>query len=223
MGDTFLRNSRYLVVLLLLGLAFPAVNFSQTSRRESTRHEIDCPYYSVRDGFNSVLSLASNASAPQFFTVSVFSRSGKKVVAPATTIQPQEKASVDLGELLRNLSVDTTGEFADGSFAVNFTSDEKKAMAAQLLISNPVTGIHFTSPTFKNDNGQSGLPPTLHLLWWGLADGRDVGIVVTNVSSNPVVADVFMDFKGKHHPASPLFFSPHETKVLSVPDRKSVV
>ena len=41
--------------------------------------------------------------------------------------------------------------------------------------------------------------------------------MVSNMSGDLKVADVFLDFGGKQHPSAPLVFNPHETKVLSIP------
>jgi len=68
----------------------------------------------------------------------------------------------------------------------------------------------------ENDPGRSDIPAVLSGLWWGLAGGRDGRVMVSNVSGDLKVADVFLDFGGKQHPSAPLVFNPHETKVLSI-------
>ncbi|MBZ5555214.1 MAG: hypothetical protein LAO21_21085 [Acidobacteriia bacterium] len=154
----------------------------------------------------------------QSFSVSAFSRSGKKLTGPSFVIEAQGKISVDITEWLHSLPNDAAGEFSDGSLAINFINDNIKTLTGQILIANPATGIHFASGMFKNDNGQSGLQPALHLLWWGLADGRDAKFFVSNIAEHPVAADVFLDFKAKRHPGSVLYFGARETKALCVAD-----
>jgi hypothetical protein len=122
-----------------------------------------------RNGFDSVLTLTSNFSSPQSFSVSVFSRPGKKIAGPTLPMQHQKKISVSIADWLRSLSADPTGEFAEGSVAVNFTADNGKSLMGQIVISNPTTGMNFISRMFKNNQGQTGLPPTLNLLWCGVA------------------------------------------------------
>ena len=60
------------------------------------------------------------------------------------------------------------------------------------------------------------IPSRLDSLWWELGGGRDAELNLVNISSQPVAADLFLDFQGKRHAAQPLKFAPHEMKNVSV-------
>jgi len=177
--------------------------------------EIDFPYYSLRDGFNSTLLLVSASPKPLDFVMAVRSRSGQTALAPAMTIQPQEKLSLDLRTLLTSLAADVTGDFAEGSVAIYFNGTIMP-LAGQLTMSNPARSLMLESEMVDNSPGLGLLPPVLHALWWGLGSGREARIMVTNTSGDATTADVFLDFQGGRHESPPLVFAPHEVKVLSI-------
>ncbi len=176
--------------------------------------EIDFPYYSLRDGFNSTLLLVSDSPKPMDLTVAVRSMTGQTVFAPMS-IQPQEKLAVDLSTLLTKLSADVNGAFAEGSISVYF-SGTIMPLTGQLTMSNPALGLIHESQLVENDPGHSDLPAVLNGLWWNLGGGRDARIMVSNTGGDSVIADVFLDFQGSRHASSPLMFMGHETKVLSI-------
>jgi hypothetical protein len=87
---------------------------------EEAPRQMEFPYYSLEDGFNSTLLLVSDSPKSLDFVMAVRSRSGQTLLAPAMTIQPQEKLPIDLRGLLAQLGADTTGDFAEGSVSVYF-------------------------------------------------------------------------------------------------------
>jgi len=87
---------------------------------EAVPHELDFAYYTLRNGFTSTVTLVSASPQAFSFTVAVHARSGQTLLASAVTIQPQDRLSIDLGQLLTSLAADVTGAFSDGSVAVYF-------------------------------------------------------------------------------------------------------
>jgi hypothetical protein len=85
-------------------------------------------------------------------------------------------------------------------------------------MTNPTQSSLLGSLVVDNSPGLTTAPAALHTLWWGLGSGREALIRVANASSAAVVADVYLDFQGVHHPSPALNFAPFETKVLSVVD-----
>ena len=184
---------------------------------EAVPHELDFAYYTLRDGFISTVTLVSASPQAFSFTVAIHSRSGQTVLAPAVTIQPQQKLSIDVGQLLSSLAADVTGNFSDGSVAVYFKGTPTM-LASQLTMTNPAQSALLGSLIVDNSPGLTTVPAALHTLWWGMGSGREALIRVANTSAAAVVADVFLDFQGARHPSPALTFAPFETKVLSVAD-----
>ena len=189
---------------------------------ETAPREIDFPYYSLREGFESTLLLVSDSPKPLEFVMAVRSVSGQTVVAPGMSIQPQEKLPIDLRSLLAQLGADPTGDFAEGSISVYFNGTIMP-LAGQLTMSNPARRLIFESEVVDNSPGLGLLPKQLHALWWGIGAGRDARVMVSNTAGEAVSADLFLDFRGERHSAAPLTFRPHETKVLSITELLSVL
>ncbi len=177
--------------------------------------ELDFPYYSLANGFNSTLQLVSDSPKPLDFILVIHGRSGLTQVMTPMTIQPGAKMAIDLEKLLTSLNADITGDFAEGSIAALFEGTIMP-LVGQVTVTNPALGLVHESEMVENDPGRSDIPAVLNGSWWGLAGGRDASITVTNGSANAAVADVSLDYLGAKHNVTPLAFSPYETKTLSV-------
>ncbi|PYV12725.1 MAG: hypothetical protein DMG23_00110 [Acidobacteria bacterium] len=106
-----------LVVISLIGVAFlkppvlttraqagqDAATPRYTQADTTAPREIDFPYYSLRDGFNSTLLLVNASPKPTDLFIAIRSLSGQTRLAPALTIEAQEKLSFDLATLLSEL------------------------------------------------------------------------------------------------------------------------
>ncbi len=176
--------------------------------------EVDFPYYSIRDGFDSQLNLVSDSPGPIDLTIAIYSQLGNSLLT-SMTIQPSAKLPIDLRALLTSLGADVNGEFAEGSIAVTFEGTVMPVVG-QVTSTNQALHVVHESEMVENDPGRTDIPPVLNGLWWNLAPGRDARIVVGNMSAMPVTADVYLEYRGQRHPSAPLDFSPHELKVLSV-------
>ncbi|MBZ5535674.1 MAG: hypothetical protein LAO31_06930 [Acidobacteriia bacterium] len=193
-------------------------NINAVSQTRQLPRELDFAYYSLRDGFLSSLSLVNNSPTALSFAVTIFSRSGQSVVGPTTDLPPQANTSVDLSSILQAASIDATGDFSEGSVAVHYTGNGFKPLVGQLVISNAATGAAFTSEMFQNQGGSANGPPALNFMWWEFDRGETARIAVTNISGSPVVADIVLEFNGRHRPGSVLYFSAHQTMVLLMSD-----
>ncbi len=177
--------------------------------------QLEFPYYSLRDGFESTLLLVSDSPKPLDFVMAVHSRSGRTLLAPTMTIQPQQKLPVSMSALLGRLSADATGEFSEGSVSIYFNGTIMP-LAGQLTMTDPAQGLVLQTEMVDNSPGLGLLPPVLNGLWWGLGAGRAANIAVSNTGEAAAVADVFLDFQGERHDSPALLFGPRETKVLSI-------
>ncbi|HEY6292297.1 MAG TPA: hypothetical protein VI455_12170, partial [Terriglobia bacterium] len=176
--------------------------------------ELDFPYYSLRDGFDSQLNLVSDSDHPVDLTIAIYSQSGATLLSSAT-IQPSAKLPIDLRTLLTGLGVDVNGDFGEGSMAV-YLEGVVMPVAGQVTLTNPALRLADESEMVENDPGRTDIPGVLNGVWWNLAPGRDARIMVANMSSGSVTADVFLDYQGQRHSSAPITFNPHELKLLSV-------
>ncbi|MGH9455872.1 MAG: hypothetical protein ACRD2O_18090, partial [Terriglobia bacterium] len=177
--------------------------------------EVDFPYYTLQDGYQSTLNLVSDSPHSIDLSIVLYSALGHTAIAPPFTIQPQQKLAIDLGNLLTQMDLSGSGEFGEGSIAVMFMGTIMPVVG-QVTITNPAQRLIHEAEMVENDPGRSDIPAVLDGLWWGLGGGRDARIVVANMASQQVTADVYLDFGGSRHASAPLMFAPHELKTLSV-------
>jgi hypothetical protein len=182
----------------------------------TTPREIVYPYYSLREKYQSTLVLMDRAPRSIQFRIAIHSQSGRTVWSKPMTIQPQERPEISLAKLLDDLHVDYRGDFEQGSLSIHFKGPGNP-MGGRLMVEGPDEELNI-GPVWKEDEAGYGMiPKELDSLWWDLGeDGRDARIVVTNTSSDPVTADLYLDFQGKRHPAAPLKFDPHASREISV-------
>lgn len=182
---------------------------------QGTPREIDFPYYSLREGFRSLLQLVSDSPISLPIAVTVRSSSGRTILTKQMTIHSQEKLMIDLGVLLVNLGADSEDDFQEGSISVSYVSDTRPIMG-QITVSNASAGLVFESRLAINDPDDSNIPAVLEGLWWSLTPDGEARVMVANTLNSPITADVSLTFSGQRHPTTPINFGPYETKVLSI-------
>jgi hypothetical protein len=197
--------------------ASPRLHNAPTAQEASqgAPREIDFPYYSLREGYSSLLQLVSDSPIALPIDVTIRSLSGRKILSQPMTIHSQEKLIIDLGTFLTNLSADRDDGFQEGSISVTYASETRPLMG-QITISDPSRGLVFESRVAINDPGDSSIPAVLEGLWWGLTAGRQTKVMVANTCNSPVTADLSLTLRGHHHPSARIVFEPFETKVLSI-------
>jgi hypothetical protein len=198
------------------------VSRAQTSKARATPccglqpglRELDFAYYSLREGFESQLYLVGATKQPTDLTIAIYGQAGTSIVSNVT-VQPSAKLAIDLRSLLAQHGADVQGEFGEGSVAV-FFEGPMMGVAGQVTVTNPALHLVHESEMVENDPGRTDIPSVLNGLWWNLAPGRDARVMVANMSSSSVAADVFLDYQGQRHASALLTFNAHELKVLSV-------
>jgi hypothetical protein len=176
--------------------------------------EVDFPYYNLSNGWISTLNLVSDSPKPLDFTLAVKGKLGQ-VLTTSETIQSQAKLAIDLGSLITQLGGDRTGTFAEGSVAVYFTGTIMP-LVGQITMRNPALSLAHESVMVEHDPGRSDIPAELDGLWWGLGS-REARVMVSNTSTSPQTADVYLDFQGQRHPLpAAVRFLPYETKTLEI-------
>jgi len=108
----------------------------------------------------SVISASPQAFS---FTVALHSRSGQALLAPAKSIQPQEKLSIDLQALLIALAGSVAPDFSDGSVAVYFNGT-RTMLAGYLTMTDPAHSALVGTQVVDNSPGLTTVPAALHTL-----------------------------------------------------------
>lgn len=182
---------------------------------ENTPRELVYPYYSLREGAESVLSMMDRSPRPIEFTVAVHSQSGQTVVSPPRSIKPAEEVALDVKKLLNELNVDWRGDFLEGTLSIYFKG-MGNPLGGRMIVQGPHESWNIGPVWSSGESGQSMVPAELDTVWWGLGGTRDVTLRVSNITPRPVAADLYLEFAGKQHKLAPLQFSPYQMKSLSV-------
>jgi len=182
---------------------------------ENTPRELVYPYYSLREGTESVLSLMDRAPRPIEFTVAVHSQSGQTVVSTPKTIQPTEEGDIDVKKLLNDLNVDWRGDFLEGTLSIHFKG-KGNPLGGRMSVEGPHESWNIGPVWSSGEYGQNMAPVELDTLWWDLGGTRDVALRVSNITPRAMVADLYLEFAGKRHKLAPLQFGPYQMKRLSV-------
>ncbi|MBZ5670412.1 MAG: hypothetical protein LAO04_11860 [Acidobacteriia bacterium] len=182
---------------------------------ENTPRELFYPRYSLREGYESSLSMMDIAQRPIEFTVSVHSLSGATVTSNKMTIRPSEELTIDVRDLLADLNVDYRGDFLEGTLSINFKG-KGNPLAGRMVIAGPHERQNIGPVWSMGEFGQDMLPPVLNNYWHDLGGTRDAWVTVSNMSSQPAVGDVHFDIAGKRYSPAPLRFAPYQTHQLSV-------
>jgi len=213
-------------LLVLMPAILPAQTSGQPSEEvapqttpkppdENTPRELVYPYYSLREGTESVLSLMDRAPRPIEFTVAIHSQSGQTVASAPMTIQPTEEVDIDVKKLLNDLNVDWRGDFLEGTLSIHFKG-KGNPLGGRMSVEGPHESWNIGPVWSSGEYGQNMAPVELDTLWWDLGGTRDVALRVSNITPRAMVADLYLEFAGKRHKLAPLQFGPYQMKRLSV-------
>jgi hypothetical protein len=182
---------------------------------ENTPRELVYPYYSLREGTQSMLSMMDRAPRPVEYTVAIHSQSGRTVVSPPKTIQPAEEVDIDVKQLLIDLNVDWHGEFIEGTLSILFNG-KGNPLGGRMSVEGPQEHWNIGPVWSSGEYGQDMVPTELDTLWWDLGGTRDLTLRVSNITPKAVQADLHLQFAGKQYEPARLEFGPHQMKTLSV-------
>lgn len=182
----------------------------------SVPRQIDFPYYSLRQGFNSTLNLVRASGDPAQVSISIHASEGQTLSGPALLMQPYQKASFDLRTLITQLGGDPDTSFSEGSLTVQYVGPSM-AVVGRITAANPEMGLSTESEMVETTPGAGMAPAVLNGAWWGLRPGRLAQVLLTNTSEDSVTADVYLDFAGARNAADALDLGPRETRTLNIP------
>lgn len=190
--------------MALASLLAPASSLAAPEGAPGREHHL--AYYSVADGWSSVLSLNNAEPGPLTVTVVLHSRNGEALTLPASTLAGNSTREIALGE-----AVAGRPEFAEGSVALRFVSRNRFALGAQL--------------TLVHADRRLGLDlePAMHLasstlegLWWSLDAGSEVRIHFANTTDEPVTVTPRLELRGENFVLSARTLAPRALVTLDL-------
>jgi len=164
---------------------------------ENTPRELVYPYYSLREGAQSVLSMMDRAPRPVEFTVAIHSQSGRTVVSQPKTIQPAEEVDIDVKQLLNDLNMDWHGEFIEGTLSILFTG-KGNPLGGRMSVEGPREKWNIGPVWTSGEYGQNMFPAKLDTLWWDLGGTRDLTLRVSNITPKALQDDLRCNSPGSN-------------------------
>jgi hypothetical protein len=204
------------VLLFVLTVTFTLSNNRFRASALSTpqsvpEHVLSMPYYSVKGGWESVLTLNNAAEDPLSVSLKVYSLDGTPLSLPEQGLNPLQNVSLRLSELLAQ--ADPSGKFKEGSLELRFRHGSGMALGPQLTVTNPSKGWSFdTEPMMGQKSSR------LEGLWWSLDQEMGARVALSNTLDQPLNVHVNIDSEGKQTPYPLARLNAHQTVVLNVQD-----
>jgi len=182
------RTHKILFVLVLSLL--PALVWSQPPPKAKppepqSDQTTNIPYFTLRDGMNSTLTLNNTAHTPTKVTVTVFNSEGRSQILGPVTLGPHSYKPIELRDVITN------EDFDSGNVAVAF-SGISMAVTAQVSVYSLEKRVSFESREqdmmdfeSANLNGIVSLPQP----------GAEAFLAITNVATSNVTVELTIGSK----------------------------
>jgi hypothetical protein len=173
----------------------------QTSRGEPMAGDqvANIPYFTLRDGMNSILTLQNRAPSETVARVTLFSIDGGGQELPPIAIAPHSFIQLNLRDVVAG------EEFKSGNIQVAFTG-LPMILAAQISITSSERRLSFES---RAQAAMDFMSSRLNGILWLPRQGAEGSLAVTNVATTSVI--VHLEFGGKQQT---LTLASHNTKVV---------
>lgn len=143
------------------------------------------PYFTLRDGMSSTLTLNNNASSPTPVTVTIYNMEGKAQMLNPITVDPHSYQQIDLRDLI------VSEEFSSGNIEVAFNGIAM-GVTCQVSVSNPDKRVSFESREQDMMDFNSSKLNGILSLPQANAEGF---LAVTNTSRNKLTVQVVIGSK----------------------------
>lgn len=205
------RHLKSWVTLLILSLASPALSWAQTAPQKSaspqpaapspgaqpkmpakppqpeTDQTTNIPYFTLRDGLTSTLTLQNAAPTPTPVTVTIYNLEGKSQVLEPITLDPHSFRELDLAGIAKGQ------DFDSGNIQVAFHGISM-VVTCQVSVSDVAKRVSFESREQDMMDFESTISNGILSLPQKEAQGF---LAITNVSKNKVTARVTLGEKMK--------------------------
>lgn len=130
-----------LVIVTISVLVVRARPAARAATGGGPEHVLSFAYYSIKDDWNSTLTLNNSSVTELVASLTAYSLAGQALSLPSFSLKPNSNISVSVRELLNRIQ--QNGQFQEGSLDVRFNSDDSMAIAPQLTVSDAEHGMSF--------------------------------------------------------------------------------
>ncbi|MEK6320393.1 MAG: hypothetical protein AABN33_01790 [Acidobacteriota bacterium] len=172
-------------------------------------HVLSFPYYSIKGGWDSSLTLNNSSVTELLATVTLYSLDGEALRLPGVYLKPNSNIAVSLSELISPSP--RRGQFQEGSIDVRFNSNDSMAIAPQLTVSDSQHGL-----SFDMEPPMMLMSSTLEGLWWSPDKKTSGQVMISNTTNQNLEVLVNVQWRGAVIPAPLVSLSAHQTTVLEI-------
>ncbi len=159
------------------------------------------PYFTLRDGMSSTLTLNNLAPSPTPVTVTIYNMEGKAQVLDPITLSPHSVKQVELRDVV------VSDEFNSGNIEVAFKGIPM-VVTCQVSVSNPDKRVSFESR--EQDMMDFNSQKLNGILWLAQREAEGF-LAITNTAKNKVTVDLAVGSKQKT-----VTLYPRETRLLKL-------
>lgn len=173
-------------------------------------HVSSIPYYSIKDDWDSVLTLNNTAHEPLTVSLTLYSLDGKPLQLPDVSLQEHDNVRLRLSESVALLQPGE-GQFEEGSIELRFNNEDGMALAPQLTVSDHNHGLSFDMEPpmgLKSSNLES--------LWWSVDDKTSAQVALSNTTGDDLKVQIGIEWQGVVIPSSPISMVKHQTVLLDI-------
>jgi len=168
------------------------------------------PYYSTKDGWDSVLTLNNATHSPLTAALTLYSLDGSALPLPDLSLGPDLHAALRISDLITNAQAGR--RFKKGSVELRFNG-ESMDLGAQLTVSDAEQGL-----SFDMEPPMGLKSSTLEGLWWSPDSKTSGQVMLSNTTSGTLDVLMNVEWRGDMFPTPPIFLSAHQTVVLEIED-----
>lgn len=205
------RHLKIRIVLVILSLGLPALVSGQAAPQKPAKPAMppmpqsdqmtNIPYFTLRDGMNSILTLQNVVAAPMTVTITVFNLEGRPHDLAPMTLDPHSVRTLSLGDVLPD------EDWKSGNLEIAFHG-QSMAVTAQVTVSSTEKRISFESR--EQDMMDFETTKLNGILWLPQPDAKGY-LALTNASKNQTTIHLVVGSKKKEIP-----LSPRETRLVKL-------
>src|SRR6266404_3652041 len=209
-----IASSKFLAAFLLVTLSISvfAVRFRPAARAATAsgpEHVLSFAYYSIKDDWDSTLTLNNSSVIGLVTTVTVYSLDGRALTLPTLEVKANSNIAVSLRDFISRTS--QTGQFQEGIIDVRFNSDDSMAIAPQLTVWDAAHGL-----SFDVEPPMMPMSSTWEGLWWSLDAKTSGQVMLSNTTDKPLKSVVNVEWRGTSVQGREVSLSGHQTAVLDI-------
>jgi hypothetical protein len=154
----------------------------------------DIPYFTLRDGMNSTLTLNNVGPAPTPVTVTIYNMEGKAQVLAPITLAPHSFKQIELRDVV------VGDDFDSGNLKVAYNGISM-GLTCQVSVSNPEKRVSFESRDVWGQQDMKDMMPSMTTNLSGILslpqETAEGFLTVTNIGTNKVTVQVSTGSKPK--------------------------